>query len=133
MGYRDESISETPKLERTGAVTDPVRAAGAEDLRGGKLIGFGNCLGYRTSTKETRCAYKGAGEEHEESSGSVEVTEKNWKDQVDGVGEKWRTCVKKTVRFGGARGIPEGKTDEEGKEERPWRRCHCQYRCQPEV
>ena len=40
--YRDESISETPKLERTGAATDPVRAACPEDHRGKKLIGFGS-------------------------------------------------------------------------------------------
>ena len=44
-GYGDESISETPKLERTGAGTDPVRAAGPEDSRGKKLIGFGNLFG----------------------------------------------------------------------------------------
>ena len=33
----------------------------------------------------------------------------NWEDQVDGMSDKWRTEVKKTVRFGGARRIPEDK------------------------
>ena len=42
-----------------------------------------------------------------ESSGSVEVTVKNWHDQVDGVSDKRRIRVKKTVHFGGARKIPE--------------------------
>ena len=36
---------------------------------------------------------------------------------MDRVSDKWRTGVKKTVRFGGARGIPEEKTEEEGKDE----------------
>ena len=43
--YGDESISEAPKLERTGAGTDPVRAAGPEEPRGRKLVGFGNLFG----------------------------------------------------------------------------------------
>ena len=43
--YRDESISETPKLERTGAGTDPVRFAGPENSRWKKLIGFSNLFG----------------------------------------------------------------------------------------
>ena len=58
------------------------------------------------------------GKEQAESSGSVEVTEKNWKDQVDGVSDKWRTGVKKTVRFGGASGIHEEKNDVESKKEK---------------
>ena len=44
-GYRDESISETPKLERTGAGTDPVRVTCPENSRGKKLIGFSNLFG----------------------------------------------------------------------------------------
>ena len=58
------------------------------------------------------------GGEQAEGSGSVEVTEKNWQDQVDGVSDKWRTGVKKTVRSGAARGISEEKTDVGGKEEK---------------
>ena len=45
MGYGDENISEAPKLERTGAGTDPVRAAGPEEPRGRKLIGLGKSFG----------------------------------------------------------------------------------------
>ena len=40
--YREESISDTPKIERTGAGTDPVRVTCPENSRGKKLIGFGN-------------------------------------------------------------------------------------------
>ena len=45
MGYRNEIISEAPKLERTGAGTDLVRAAGPEEPRWRKLVGFGNLFG----------------------------------------------------------------------------------------
>ena len=61
---------------------------------------MGSCLGYRISTKDTKYAYKG-GAEQAGSSSSVEVTEKNWQDQLDGVSDKWRKGVKKTVHFGG--------------------------------
>ena len=47
-----------------------------------------------------------------ESIGSVEVTINNWQDQTDGVWEKLRIRVKKTVHFGGARSIPEEKCTE---------------------
>ena len=45
MGYRGERIGDSPKIERTGAGTDPVRATGPESSRGKKLIGFGNLFG----------------------------------------------------------------------------------------
>ena len=41
MGYRDESVSDSPKIERSGAGSDPVHAAGPESSRRKKLIGFG--------------------------------------------------------------------------------------------
>ena len=69
-------------------------------------------MDHRTSTKGT---IQGGGDQAD-SSGSVEVTEKNWQDQVYGVSDKWRTGVKKTVRLGGARGIHEEKRDVESKE-----------------
>ena len=53
-----------------------------------------------------------------EISRSVEVTVKNWQDQVDGVSDKWRNGVKKTVRFGGARSMPEEKKDVKNQEEK---------------
>ena len=117
MGYRDESISETPKLERTVARTDPVRVAGPDDSRGKKLIVFGNLFGLYAIYEGDEVRTEGEVGKQAESSGSVEVTEMNWQDQVDGVSDKWMTGVKKTVRFGGARGIPEEKMDVEGKEE----------------
>ena len=45
------------------------------------------------------------GENQADSSGSVEVKVKDWQNQVDGVSDKWRTGVKITVRFGGARRV----------------------------
>ena len=48
----------------------------------------------------------------------MEVTEKNWQDQVDGVSDKWKDGVRKTVRFGGARRIPEERKDEKKHEEK---------------
>ena len=94
-----KSSVKTPKLERTEAWTDPVHVAGPEDPRRRKLIGFGDFFGlqYIYERDEVRIQWV---EEQAESSGSVEVTEKNWQDQVDGVSDTWRTGVKKTVRFG---------------------------------
>ena len=48
----------------------------------------------------------------------MEVTEKNWQDQVDGVSYKWKNGVRKTVRFGGARRTPEERKGEENREEK---------------
>ena len=45
-------------------------------------------MGYRISTKGTKCAYKW-GAEQAGSSRSVEVTEKKWHDQVDGMSDMW--------------------------------------------
>ena len=58
------------------------------------------------------------GADQDGSSSSVEVTEKNWQDQVDGVSDKWRKWVRKTVHFGGARRIPKEDKDEEELEEK---------------
>ena len=49
----------------------------------------------------TKCAHKG-GAEQAGNSGSADATEKKWQDQVDGVSDKWRKVVKKTVHFGEA-------------------------------
>ena len=46
------------------------------------------------------------------------MTEKNWQDQVDGVSNKWKDGVRKTLRFGGARRIPEERKEEENLEEK---------------
>ena len=51
-------------------------------------------------------------------SSSVEVTDKNWQDQVDRVSDKWKDGVRKTVRFGEARRIHEESKDEEDLEEK---------------
>ena len=56
-------------------------------------------------------------EDQAESSGSVEVTVKNWQDQVDGVGDKRRIRVKKTVHFGVARSIHEENCAENKEED----------------
>ena len=56
-------------------------------------------MGYMISMRGTMYAYMGVAEQIW-SSGSVEVTEKNWHDQVDGVSYKWRKGVRKTVHFG---------------------------------
>ena len=52
------------------------------------------------------------------SSSSAEVTEKKWQDQVDGVSDKWRKGVKKTVHFCGVRRIPKENEDGEELEEK---------------
>ena len=52
------------------------------------------------------------------SSSSVEVTEKHWQDQVDGVSDKWKYGDRKTVRFGGTRRISEESKDEENLEDK---------------
>ena len=48
------------------------------------------------------------------SSSSTNETERKWQEQVDGLSDKRRKEVKKTVHFGGVRRIPE--EDEEGEE-----------------
>ena len=48
----------------------------------------------------------------------MEVTEKNWQDQVNGVSDKWRKGVRKTVHFGGSRRIQKEDKDEEELEEK---------------
>ena len=52
------------------------------------------------------------GAEQAGNSSSTSVAEKEWQDQVDGLNDKWRNGVRKTVHFGEARRIPEG--NEEG-------------------
>ena len=75
MGYGDESISEAPKLERTGAGTDPVRTAGPEEPRRMKLIGFGKLFGLQDIYEWDEVRIQG-GADQARSSSSVEVTEK---------------------------------------------------------
>ena len=43
---------ETPKLEWTGPVADPVHATGPESSRGKKLIGFGKLFGLQDIYEE---------------------------------------------------------------------------------
>ena len=80
-------------------------------------MGWESCLGYKTSIKETKYANKGGGDQAGCSS-SVEVTEKDWQDQVDGVSDKWKNGVTQTVPFVGARLIPEERKDVENQEEK---------------
>ena len=54
------------------------------------------------------------GAEQAGSSSSTDETERKWQDQVDGLSDKRRKGVKKTVHFGGVRRIPE--ENEEGEE-----------------
>ena len=67
--------------------------------------------------RETKYAYNGVGADQAGSSSSVKVTEKNWQDQVDGVSDKWKSGVRKTVRLGEATRIAEERKDEENVEE----------------
>ena len=82
----------------TGAGTDPVRAAGPEEPRWRKLVGFGNLFGLQDIYEGDEVRIQG-GADQVGSSSSVEVTEKDWQDQVDGVSSKWKDGVRKTVRF----------------------------------
>ena len=61
----------------------------------------------------TKCAPKGWVEQAGSSS-SADTTEKRWQDQVDGVSDKWRKGVKKTVHFGEVSRPPKENMDEEG-------------------
>ena len=54
------------------------------------------------------------GAEQAGNSGSADTTEKKWQYQVDGVSDKWRKGVKKTVHFGEASHTPNENKDEEG-------------------
>ena len=72
------------------------------------MIGFSNLFGLQDIDEGDEVRIQWGGDQAE-NSGSVEVTVKDWQDQVDGVSDKWRTGVRKTVRFGGARRIPEEK------------------------
>ena len=82
-----------------------------------KLIGFGNLFGLQDIFEGDEVRIQG-GADQVWSSSSVEVTEKNWQDQVDGVSNKWKEVVRKTVRFGEARRIHEERKDEENLEEK---------------
>ena len=74
--YRDERVSDSHKIERTGAGTDPVRVTCPENSRGKKLIGFGNLFGIHDNYEGDEVRIQGGGD-HAESSGSVEVTVKD--------------------------------------------------------
>ena len=93
------------------------------------MIGFGKLFGLQDIYEGDEVRIQG-GVDQAGSSSSVEVTDKNWQDQVDGVSDKWKDGVRKTVRFGGARRIHEERKDGKTWSRRPWRRCHCQYRYQ---
>ena len=84
----------------TGAGTDTVRGKGPESSRGRKLFSFGNLFGLQNIYEDDEWVRIQGGDQAE-SSGSVEVSVKNWQSQVDGVGDKRRIRVKKTVHFGG--------------------------------
>ena len=101
----------------TWAGADPVHATGPEISRGKKLIGFGKLFGLQDIYDGDEVAIQ-CGAEQAGSSSSVEVAEKKWQHQVDGVSDKWRTGVRKTVRFRGARRIPKEDKDEEKFEEK---------------
>ena len=81
------------------------------------MIGFGKLFGLQDIYEGDEVRIQD-GADHAGSSSSVAVTEKNWQDQVDGVSDKWKDVVRKTVRFGGARRIPEERKDEENLEEK---------------
>ena len=98
------------------AVADPVHATGPESSRWKKLIGFGKLFGLQDIYDGDEVRIQG-GSEHAWNSSSAEVKEKKWQDQVDGVSDEWRTGVRKTVHFEGARRIPEENKDEEKLEE----------------
>ena len=58
------------------------------------------------------------GQEQAGSSSSTNETERKWQDQVDGLSDKRRKEVKKTVHFGGVRRIPEENEEVEELEEK---------------
>ena len=60
--YRNESISDTPKIERTGAGTDLVRDAGPANHRGKKLIWFGNLFGLQDIYEGDEVRIQGGGD-----------------------------------------------------------------------
>ena len=74
------------------------------------MIGFGKLFGLQHNYKGDEVRVQGVGEQGGSSS-SAEVTEKKWQDQVDGVSDKWRNWVKKTVHFWGVRRIPKENKD----------------------
>ena len=98
-GYRNESTSESPKIERTGAGTDQVRATGPECSRGKKLISFGNLFWLQDIYEDDEGVRIHDVESQAEISGSVEVTVKNWQYQVAGVSDKRRIRIKKLLHF----------------------------------
>ena len=74
-------------------MTDPIRAAGPEEPLWRKLIGFGKLSGLQDIYEGDEVRIQG-GVDQAGSSSSVEVTEKNWQDQVDGVSDKWKDDVR---------------------------------------
>ena len=86
-------------------MADPVHATGPESSRGKKLIGFWRLFGLQDIYEGDEVRVQG-GVEQAGSSSSTSAAEKKWQDQVDGVSDKWRKWVSKTVHFGGAKRIP---------------------------
>ena len=77
------------------------------------MIGFGRLFGLQDiyDGDEVRTQW---GAEQAGNSSSAYTTEKKWQDQVDGVSDKWRKGVKKTVHFGEVRRTPKENKDEDG-------------------
>ena len=76
------------------------------------MIGFGKLFGLQDIYEGDEVRVQGVAEQAGSSS-STSVAEKKWHGQVDGLNDKWRKGVRKTVHFGEARRIPEG--NEEGE------------------
>ena len=71
-----------------------------ESSRGKKLIGFGKLFGLQDIYECDEELVRG-GTERDESGGSTNETERKWRDQVDGLGNKRKKLAKKAVHFGG--------------------------------
>ena len=81
------------------------------------MIGFGKLFGLHDIYEGDEVRIQGVAEQAGSSS-STSVAEKKWQDQVDGLNDKWRKLVRKTVRFGEARRIPVGNGEGEKLEEK---------------
>ena len=100
----------------TGPGADTVHATGPESSGGKKLIGFGKLFGLKDIYEWDEIRVQGVAEQAGSSS-STSVADKKWQDQVDGLNDKWRNGVRKTVQFGEAKCIPEGNEEGEKLEE----------------
>ena len=101
----------------TGPGAVPVHDTGPESSRGKKLVGFGKLFGLQDIYEGDKVRIQ-VGAEQAGNSSSADTTEKKWQDQVDGVSDKWRKGVKKTVHFVGVRRTPKENKDGEELEEK---------------